>query len=137
MVAQSRKSNLFFLGFSAVCLGGCAAAAVGLQALTNPGTVDLGGSSKKEPENARAAAAAAQLLRQGRPDAALIGKVNTARLGQMLEEIEKKENTEDRYKAALRGETLLGTPKTRHLASGSSAGLGAGAGSGKPPQHQQ
>lgn len=56
----------------------------------------------------------------------LIGKVNTARLGQMLEEIERKENTEDRYAAALRGETLLGPPNARHYASGSSAAAAAG-----------
>jgi len=40
----------------------------------------------------------------------LIGKVNTARLGQMLEEIEKRENTEDRYDAALRGRPCWGPP---------------------------
>jgi hypothetical protein len=39
--------------------------------------------------------------------------VNKERLGQLLGEIQRKENTEDRYAAALRGETLTGPPGAR------------------------
>ena len=43
----------------------------------------------------------------------LMARVNKERLGQFLKEIKSKENTEDRYVAALRGETLTGTPGAR------------------------
>jgi hypothetical protein len=42
-----------------------------------------------------------------------MARVNKERLGQLLKEIKSKENTEDRYAAALRGETLTGTPGAR------------------------
>lgn len=43
----------------------------------------------------------------------MMGRVNKERLGQMLGEIQRKESIEDRYAAALRGETLTGTPDHR------------------------
>lgn len=43
----------------------------------------------------------------------MVGRVNKERLGQLLGEIQRKENTEDRYAAALRGETLTGPPGAR------------------------
>ena len=43
----------------------------------------------------------------------MMGRVNKERLGQMLGEIQRKESIEDRYAAALRGETLTGTPEHR------------------------
>lgn len=50
----------------------------------------------------------------------MMGKVNKERLGQFLQEIQRKENTEDRYAAALRGETLTGTPEARIRGGGTS-----------------
>lgn len=61
--------QLFFLGTSAVFVGGCTAAALGLQTLTNPGTVDLGGSPSARPKDSTDTARA--LLLGGRPDAAV------------------------------------------------------------------
>ena len=43
----------------------------------------------------------------------MVGRVNKERLGQLLGEIQRGENTEDRYAAALRGETLTGPPGAR------------------------
>lgn len=43
----------------------------------------------------------------------MMAKVNKERLGQFLSEIQNRENTEDRYAAALRGETLTGKPGAR------------------------
>lgn len=54
----------------------------------------------------------------------MVGRVNKERLGQLLGEIQRKENTEDRYAAALRGETLTGPPGAR---------VRGGAGTSMPP----
>ncbi len=48
-----------------------------------------------------------------RGDLQAVGRVNKERLQQLLHEIQHKEDTEDRYAAALRGETLTGTPGAR------------------------
>lgn len=42
-----------------------------------------------------------------------MSRVNKERLGQLLGEIQRHENIDDRYRAALRGETLTGTPGAR------------------------
>ncbi|KAK3040988.1 hypothetical protein RJ639_029098 [Escallonia herrerae] len=43
----------------------------------------------------------------------MMGKVNKERLGEYLGELQRKENTNDRYVAALRGETLTRKPYVR------------------------
>ena len=42
-----------------------------------------------------------------------MSRVNKERLGQLLGEVQRHENIDDRYRAALRGETLTGTPDAR------------------------
>ncbi|KAG9454912.1 hypothetical protein H6P81_007816 [Aristolochia fimbriata] len=43
----------------------------------------------------------------------MMGKVNQERLAEFLGELQRKENTNDRYVAALRGETLTRNPYVR------------------------
>lgn len=43
----------------------------------------------------------------------MMGKVNQERLAEYLGELKRKENTNDRYVAALRGETLTRKPYVR------------------------
>lgn len=43
----------------------------------------------------------------------MMGKVNKERLGEFLGELQRKEDTNDRYVAALRGETLTRNPYAR------------------------
>ncbi|KAJ0481920.1 hypothetical protein HanRHA438_Chr13g0606481 [Helianthus annuus] len=43
----------------------------------------------------------------------LMGKVNKERLGEFLGELQRKEDTNDRYVAALKGETLTRNPYIR------------------------
>jgi hypothetical protein len=51
-----------------------------------------------------------------------VGRVNKERLQQLLYEIEHKEDTEGRYAAILRGETLAGTSGT-HIGGGGRTSL--------------
>lgn len=46
-------------------------------------------------------------------DDQMMGKVNQERLAEYLGELKRKENTNDRYVAALRGETLTRNPYVR------------------------
>ncbi|GFY99295.1 hypothetical protein Acr_13g0006960 [Actinidia rufa] len=43
----------------------------------------------------------------------MMGKVNSNRLAEFLGELQRKEDTNDRYVAALRGETLTRNPYVR------------------------
>lgn len=43
----------------------------------------------------------------------MMGQVNKERLAEYLGELQRKENTDDRYVAALRGETLTRKPYVR------------------------
>ncbi|GKE61223.1 hypothetical protein Tco_1511590, partial [Tanacetum coccineum] len=43
----------------------------------------------------------------------MMGKVNKERLGEFLGELQRKEDTNDRYVAALKGETLTRNPYIR------------------------
>lgn len=43
----------------------------------------------------------------------MMGRVNKERLAEYLGELQRKENTNDRYVAALRGETLTRKPYVR------------------------
>jgi len=63
----------------------------------------------------------------------MVGRVNKERLGQLLGEIQRKENTEDRYAAALRGETLTGPPGAR-VRGGAGTSMPPGASSSSPSQ---
>lgn len=52
-----------------------------------------------------------------------MSRVNKERLGQLLGEIQRHENIDDRYRAALRGETLTGVPGARIRGGGTSLPL--------------
>lgn len=65
--------------------------------------------------------------------AQMMGRVNKDRLGQYLGEIQRKENTEDRYSAALRGETLTGAPGAR-VRGGAGASTSAAPSSSSQPE---
>eukprot|EP00897_Mesotaenium_endlicherianum_P000613 jgi/Mesen1/10552/ME000083S10054 len=108
IVAKSRESRGFFFAFSAVCVGVPLVLGAAVMAATNPG----GESAEKRHQ---------QLLSRGRSDASVMGEVNKDRLGQFLMEIHSKQNTEDRYAAALRGETLTGSPEARVRGGGGSS----------------
>ncbi len=63
-----------------------------------------------------------------------VGRVNKERLQQLLHEIQNKEDTEDRYAAALRGETLTGTPGARiRGGGGTSMQVSSSSSSSSPP----
>ncbi|KAI4388344.1 hypothetical protein MLD38_000680 [Melastoma candidum] len=55
----------------------------------------------------------AQLRQNSRTESMMMGKVNRDRLAEYLGELQRKEDTNDRYVAALRGETLTRTPYVR------------------------
>ncbi|KAJ6902481.1 hypothetical protein NC651_020069 [Populus alba x Populus x berolinensis] len=59
----------------------------------------------------------ARLRQNARPDSLckphMMGKVNRERLAEYLGELQRKEDTNDRYVAALRGETLTRNPHLR------------------------
>ncbi|GBG68300.1 hypothetical protein CBR_g2846 [Chara braunii] len=99
LVARSKASRLFYTTFAAACIGVPCAAGVMLMSLSN--TQD------------KATRLRNQMGTRGSSDAQLMGRVNSGRLNQLLSEIRNKEDTEDRYVAALRGETLTGTPQER------------------------
>lgn len=100
VVAKSKESRRFFITFGAVCVVVPWTAATLTRNSTNP-------MSEEELERRK------QQLRGGRMDGEVMARVNKERLGQLLTEIQNKEDTEDRYKAALKGETLTGTPGAR------------------------
>eukprot|EP00245_Coleochaete_scutata_P009354 TRINITY_DN3060_c2_g3_i1.p1 TRINITY_DN3060_c2_g3~~TRINITY_DN3060_c2_g3_i1.p1 ORF type:complete len:151 (+),score=33.11 TRINITY_DN3060_c2_g3_i1:44-496(+) len=102
IVRSSRSSGKFYAGFAVLCFVGPWAAGELTMYLT-------GRNEELLREKLRAT---------GREDAQLVSRMNKERLGQLLGEIQRKENTEDRYKAALRGETLTGTPDARVRAYG-------------------
>ncbi|GAQ81340.1 hypothetical protein KFL_000780020 [Klebsormidium nitens] len=97
IVALGKASPAFFWGFTATTVG-----AAGLLAyLTQKATTRNTDEFREE------------LLKRGRKDAVLVNSANKERLGQLLKEIQQKDDFEDRYKAALNGETLTGTPGAR------------------------
>lgn len=98
IVASGRASGTFMMAFAGVCFLVPWVVGQGIMNATNYNNEQL----------------QTELLKRGRDrDSAVIGRVNKERLAQFLGEIQRKENTEDRYKAALRGETLTGTPEAR------------------------
>lgn len=66
-----------------------------------------------------------ELRRRGRSDPMMMGRVNKERLGQYLGGIQRKENTEDRFSAALREETLAGPPDARVIAGAATISMPA------------
>eukprot|EP00271_Cylindrocystis_brebissonii_P001106 TRINITY_DN1136_c0_g2_i2.p1 TRINITY_DN1136_c0_g2~~TRINITY_DN1136_c0_g2_i2.p1 ORF type:complete len:157 (-),score=29.62 TRINITY_DN1136_c0_g2_i2:144-614(-) len=100
IVARTKQSRTYFAAFGAVCVVVPWAAAKLTQYATNPMTEEEVASRRRE-------------LSRGRADGAVMSRVNKERLGVLLGEIQRHDDTEDRYKAALRGETLTGAVGAR------------------------
>lgn len=94
---KSRDSKPFFLAFATIC---------GVV----PGVI---GYCVMQFTNSRNPELEAQLRSNARPDSLMMGKVNQERLAEFLGELQRKEDTNDRYVAALRGETLTRKPYER------------------------
>ncbi|KAM7269487.1 hypothetical protein ACFE04_024984 [Oxalis oulophora] len=94
IVRQTRDSKPFFFGFAAFC--GVIPGIIGY------GVMQVTSSTNPELE--------AKLRQNARPDSLMMGKVNSERLAEYLGELKRKEDTNDRYVAALRGETLIRKP---------------------------
>ncbi|KAL6975034.1 hypothetical protein U1Q18_023828 [Sarracenia purpurea var. burkii] len=97
LVRKTRDSKPFFLVFATVC--GIVPAVIGY------GVMQLTSSRNEQLE--------AQLRRNARSDSLMMGKVNKDRLAEYLGELQRKEDTNDRYVAALKGETLTRKPYVR------------------------
>ncbi|KAL6567603.1 hypothetical protein OROGR_001271 [Orobanche gracilis] len=106
LVTKTRDSRPFFLTFATVC--GVVPGIIGycVMQLTN----------SKNPE------LEAKLRQTARPETLMMGKVNQERLAEYLGELKRKEDTNDRYIAALKGETLTRNPYVRVQPVPSSSG---------------
>ncbi|XP_057949715.1 uncharacterized protein LOC131144840 [Malania oleifera] len=97
IVRMTKESKPFFFTFAAVC--GVIPTIIGY------GVMQVTNSSNPQLE--------AHLRQTARPDSLMMGKVNQDRLKEYFGELQRKENTNDRYVAALRGETLTRNPYVR------------------------
>ncbi|XP_004293882.1 PREDICTED: uncharacterized protein LOC101299359 [Fragaria vesca subsp. vesca] len=97
IVTKTRDSKPFFFTFATVC--GVIPGIIGyfVMQTTNSGNQEL----------------EAELRRKARPDTLMMGQTNKERLAEYLGELQRKENTNDRYVAALRGQTLTRNPYVR------------------------
>ncbi|KAJ4769615.1 Glutamine amidotransferase subunit pdxT [Rhynchospora pubera] len=99
LVRRTRDSKPFFFTFAALC--GVIPGVVGfcvMQTTNSPSRSDHLES---------------HLRRTARPESNMMGQVNKERLAEFLGELQRKEDTNDRYVAALRGETLTRKPYVR------------------------
>ncbi|XP_068660501.1 uncharacterized protein [Aristolochia californica] len=97
LVRRTRDSKPFFVTFAMLC--GVVPGVIGY------GVMQLTNTRNEQLE--------AQLRKNARPESLMMGKVNQERLAEFLGELQRKENTNDRYVAALRGETLTRNPYVR------------------------
>uniref|UniRef100_A0A5B7BVM4 Uncharacterized protein n=1 Tax=Davidia involucrata TaxID=16924 RepID=A0A5B7BVM4_DAVIN len=97
IVSRTRESKPFFLAFATVC--GVVPGVIGY------GVMQLTNSRNEQLET--------QLRQKACPESLMMGKVNKERLAEFLGELQRKEDTNDRYVAALRGETLTRNPYVR------------------------
>ncbi|XP_065851850.1 uncharacterized protein [Euphorbia lathyris] len=97
LVRRTRDSRSFFFTFATVC--GVIPGVIGYCVM------QLTSSQNPELEE--------RLRRNARPESIMMGKVNQERLAEYLGELKRKEDTNDRYVAALRGETLTRKPYVR------------------------
>ncbi|GAV64896.1 hypothetical protein CFOL_v3_08411 [Cephalotus follicularis] len=97
IVRQTRDSKPFFVTFATLC--GVVPGVIGycVMQMTNTQNPQL----------------ESRLRQNARPDSLMMGKVNQERLAEYLGELQRKEDTNDRYVAALRGETLTRKPYVR------------------------
>ncbi|CAA6668662.1 unnamed protein product [Spirodela intermedia] len=97
LVRRTRDSKSFFVAFATLC--GVVPGVIGY------GVMQMTSSRNEQLE--------AHLRKTSRPETAMMGQVNKERLGEFLAELQRKEDTNDRYVAALRGETLTRKPYIR------------------------
>ncbi|XAR67237.1 hypothetical protein NMG60_11001916 [Bertholletia excelsa] len=97
LVRRTRDSKPFFVAFATVC--GVVPGVIGY------GVMQFSNSRNEQLE--------AHLRRNARPDSLMMGKINKERLAEYLGELQRKQDTNDRYVAALRGETLTRNPPAR------------------------
>ncbi|KAL5061823.1 hypothetical protein RYX36_023560 [Vicia faba] len=97
IVRRTRESKPFFFAFATIC---------GVV----PGVIGYG---VMQVTNTRSDQLESQLRSKARPESLMMGQVNKERLAEYLGELQRKENTNDRYVAALRGETLTRKPYVR------------------------
>ncbi|XP_077241577.1 centrosomal protein [Tasmannia lanceolata] len=97
IVRKSRDSKPFFFTFATLC--GVVPGVIGY-------CVMQATSSKNEQLEA-------QLRKTQRPESLMMAKANKEWLAEYLGELQRKEDTNDRYVAALRGETLTRNPYVR------------------------
>ncbi|KAG5237334.1 Transcription factor bHLH [Salix suchowensis] len=97
IVRKTRDSKPFFVTFATVC--GVVPGVIGYFVMQTTNT------SNPELE--------ARLRQNARPDSLMMGRVNRERLAEYLGELQRKEDTNDRYVAALRGETFTRNPYVR------------------------
>uniref|UniRef100_A0A6N2NBM9 Uncharacterized protein n=1 Tax=Salix viminalis TaxID=40686 RepID=A0A6N2NBM9_SALVM len=97
IVRKTRDSKPFFFTFATVC--GVVPGVIGYFVMQTTN------SSNPELE--------ARLRQNARPDSLMMGRVNRERLAEYLGELQRKEDTNDRYVAALRGETFTRNPYVR------------------------
>ncbi|XP_078150089.1 centrosomal protein [Carex rostrata] len=97
LVRRTRDSKPFFFTFAALC---------GVV----PGVI---GFCVMQATNTRSDELESHLRRTSRPESNMMGQVNKERLAEFLGEIQRKEDTNDRYVAALKGETLTRKPYVR------------------------
>ncbi|KAJ0256649.1 hypothetical protein HA466_0095770 [Hirschfeldia incana] len=97
LVRKTRDSRPFFFTFATVC--GVIPGIIGY------GVMQATNSTNPELE--------ARLRQSARPETTMMGKVNQERLAEYLGELKQKQDTNDRYVAALRGETLTRKPYQR------------------------
>ncbi|OAY26408.1 uncharacterized protein LOC110604141 [Manihot esculenta] len=97
IVRKTRDSKSFFFTFATVC--GVVPGVIGycVMQLTNSRNPEL----------------EARLRQNARPESLMMGKVNQERLAEYLGELQRKQDTNDRYVAALKGETLTRNPYVR------------------------
>ncbi|CAN0901874.1 hypothetical protein LINGRAHAP2_LOCUS21670 [Linum grandiflorum] len=97
LVRRTRDSRSFFFTFATVC---------GVV----PGVI---GYCVMQATNSRNPELELRLRQTARPDSIMMGRVNQERLAEYLGELQRKEDTNDRYVAALKGETLTRKPYVR------------------------
>ncbi|KAH1164249.1 hypothetical protein GLYMA_01G216400v4 [Glycine max] len=97
IVRRTRESKPFFLAFATIC--GVVPGVIGY------GVMQLTNTRNEKLES--------HLRTNARPESLMMGQVNKERLAEYLGELQRKEDTNDRYVAALRGETLTRKPYVR------------------------
>ncbi|KAJ7982102.1 Centrosomal protein [Quillaja saponaria] len=97
LVRRTRESKPFFVAFATIC---------GVV----PGVI---GYCVMQATNSRNDQLESHLRKNARPETLMMGQVNRERLAEYLGELQRKEDTNDRYVAALKGETLTRNPYVR------------------------